>query len=329
MAINTLEQDLQQWGPNSQQAPPPDFKFSREYCRRLATSHYENFPVASVFLPRRLRQHFFNVYAFCRWADDLGDEINDDQQSLELLDWWEQSVHDCYRGECRHPVFVALKPTIDQFHIPPSCFTDLISAFRQDQTVKSYETFDQLLDYCRRSANPVGRIVLHLTERVNEQNLAWSDSICTGLQLANFWQDVARDFAINRVYLPQEDMREFGVTASVLSAGVSTPEFRQLMEFQVNRARQFLHDGLPLVNHMPGRLRIVIDLFARGGLRILDEIQRIDYAVLEQRPQIRKSAFLKLALQAGWRGVWKRRKQPLSESSATSEKATTIDRTQE
>ncbi|MBM4074957.1 MAG: squalene synthase HpnC, partial [Planctomycetes bacterium] len=195
---------------------------------------------------------------------------------------------DCYAGTVKHPVFVALRPTIGQFQIPIDPFLDLISAFEQDQTVKQYDTFDQLIDYCRRSADPVGRIVLCLCGASNPQNILWSDSICTGLQLANFWQDVARDYAIGRIYLPREDCARFGFHAEDFERQKSNRPFQELMKFQVDRARTFLQFGLPLVDHIPGRMKVDIDLFVQGGLCILKRIEAIDYRVWETRPRVTK-----------------------------------------
>lgn len=258
------------------------------YCRTLATGHYENFPLVSWLLPKGLHQHFYNVYAFCRWADDLGDEVRDTQQSLKLLDWWRHELDECYQGRLQHPVFVALRPTIVEFEIPRQLFADLISAFEQDQRIFEYDTYDQLLDYCVRSANPVGRIVLHLCHQVSDQNCSWSDSICTGLQLANFWQDVSRDLDIQRIYLPAEDRDRFGVRREELTARQTTKAFAELMKFEVDRARDLLVAGLPLVDVVPGPLQVDIELFARGGLRILQRIERIGYRVLETRPVVTK-----------------------------------------
>ncbi len=289
--------DLQRWGPDS-----PALEVSRQeaedYCRSLALSHYENFPVASILLPRALHQHFYNVYAFCRWADDLGDESGSPERAAALLNWWQAELDFCFAGKPRHPVFVALWPTIQEFELPQEPFDDLISAFQQDQVVREYETFEQLLDYCTRSANPVGRIVLGLVRRLNDRTANWSDSICTGLQLANFWQDVARDDAIGRIYLPREDRERFGVTPERFAERRTTPEFAALMQFEVDRARQFLLAGTPLVAHMPGRLKVEIDLFRRGGLLILDAIEQAKYRVWERRPTIPKSRFLTEALKS-------------------------------
>lgn len=285
--------ELHKFGPDTA-AQPLDRAAAEAYCKRLATSHYENFPLVSWLLPPDLHQHFYNVYAYCRWADDLGDEVGDRARSLELLKWWRTELLACYAGETRHPVFIALQPTIEQFAIPPEPFLDLISAFEQDQTVTEYESFDQLRDYCRRSADPVGRLVLHLCREHQPQNVIWSDSICTGLQLANFWQDVGRDYQIGRIYLPREDYERFGFLREQFEIGRTTPEFVELMKFQVDRARQFLQAGLPLVDHLPGRLQVDIDLFAHGGLRILERIESIGYRVWETRPKVTKFDALKL-----------------------------------
>jgi squalene synthase HpnC len=284
------------WGPEAAARPDLTRVEAEDYCRQLARTHYENFPVVSWLLPKELQQHFYNVYAFCRWADDLGDETGDTQRSLDLLAWWRRELAAAYRGQPRHPVFIALKPTVDRFHIPSQPFEDLISAFDQDQRVLEYDTFDQLRDYCRRSADPVGRIVLFLCERHTPQNVEWSDSICTGLQLANFWQDVARDKDVGRVYLPREDRRRCGYSDDDLQARVTNEAFLKLMQFEVSRAQHWLTAGLPLVTAMPGRLRVDIDLFVRGGLQILREIEKIGFRVWDRRPVVSKSRFLLLFL---------------------------------
>jgi squalene synthase HpnC len=285
--------DLERWGPSAD-AASLSLSEAETYTHRLATSHYENFPVVSRLLPRHLRQHFANVYAFCRWADDLGDETGDREQSLTLLAWWREQLRDCYAGRCVHPVFVALQETIHRYQIPIEPFDNLISAFEQDQHVTRYDTFEQLQDYCRRSADPVGRIVLYLCERHSERNVAWSDSICTGLQLTNFWQDVARDYDIGRVYLPGEDRLRFGYTDDALASRTTNAQFLELMRFQVERARQMLQAGLPLAAALPGRLGLCIDLFARGGLAVLNKIERQNYRVWEQRPKLSRFDLLRL-----------------------------------
>ena len=287
---------------------PFDRPAAETYCRKLATGHYENFPVVSWLLPGELRQHFYNVYSYCRWADDLGDEVGDTTKSLELLKWWRDEVDACYDGRLRHPVFIALKPTIDEFSIPRAPFLDLISAFEQDQSVTEYDSFDQLRDYCRRSADPVGKLVLYLCREYTGQNAIWSDSICTGLQLANFWQDVARDFAIGRIYLPRDDYQRFGYSRDDFDARRINPQFLELMKFQVDRARRYLKDGLPLVGQLPGRLQVDIDLFAHGGLRILDRIESIGYRVWKTRPKVTGNDAVGLVFGALWRKLFRRRR---------------------
>jgi squalene synthase HpnC len=295
-------EQLAVWGPDAGRPNVP-LAEAEAYSRRLAQSHYENFPVVTWALPKSLHQHFYNVYAFCRWADDLGDEVGDRDRSLQLLGWWREELAACYAGDPRHPVFVALAPTITRFGIPQQPFADLISAFEQDQTVSDYDTYDQLRDYCRRSADPVGRIVLYLCERFNEQNAAWSDSICTGLQLANFWQDVARDYDIGRVYLPREDRERFGYADAELQSRTTNDRFLKLMAFEVDRARMLLLAGRPLIAAMPGRLQVDIDLFLSGGLAILREIERIEFRVWEQRPVVTKTRVGRLFLGAAARGL--------------------------
>ncbi len=301
--------DLETWGPHgSRRSQPPSPAEAEAYCRSLATSHYENFPVVSWLLPKALHQPFFNLYAFCRWADDLGDEAGDRQRALELLAWWRAETERCYENQCLHPVFIALKPTIDEFQIPPQPFLDLISAFEQDQRVTEYDTFEQLQDYCRRSADPVGRMVLLLCRQSTPEHVAWSDSICTGLQLANFWQDVSRDFDIGRIYLPREDRERFGYGRADFDRRVTNAAFLELMKFEVDRARDSLQAGFPLVERMPGALQIDIDLFIRGGLRILERIERVGYRVWDTRPKVTKRDAFQLLLgclaRRGWRTVF-------------------------
>lgn len=310
-----FSRDLELWGPDSSQ-PVPDRAAAEAYCRTLATSHYENFPMVSWLLPKGLHQHFYNVYAYCRWADDLGDEVGDATKSLDLLRWWRQELAACYAGQTRHPVFVALRATIQQFAIPSQPFEDLISAFEQDQTIREYDAFDQLRDYCRRSADPVGRLVLYLCGEFNDQNVAWSDSICTGLQLANFWQDVARDFDIGRIYLPREDCQRFGYRREDFDSRLINASFLDLMKFEVDRARKFLTDGLPLVERLPGRLQVDIDLFARGGLRILERIERIGFRVWETRPKVTKWDAAGLLAGALWRRCWRRQRSACQAGTA-------------
>jgi squalene synthase HpnC len=267
---------------------------AREYCRRLARSHYENFSVASFFLPAKLRQHFFNVYAYCRISDDLGDEVGDRAASLQLLDLWEAELNACYDGHPRHAVFVALAETVRQFEIPKHEFADLLTAFRQDQRVSRYETFNDLLGYCRYSANPVGHLVLYLCGYSDAERQQLSDYTCTALQLANFWQDVSVDFDKGRIYLPLEDLRRFGVSEDAIRDGKNTAAFREMMRFEIERAQEWFAQGLPLIAKVERALATDIELFSRGGQEILNAIEQQNYAVLGNRPAISKSR--KLAL---------------------------------
>jgi len=271
---------------------------AREYCRRLARSHYENFSVASWFLPRHLRQHFFNIYAYCRISDDLGDEVGDTAASLQLLEEWETELNACYDGHPRHPVFVALAETVRKFEIPKHEFADLLTAFRQDQSIGRYETFNDLLGYCRYSANPVGHLVLYLCGYRDSERQQLSDCTCTALQLANFWQDVSADFAKGRIYLPLEDLCRFGVSEEVIGDGENTAAFREMLKFEVERARVWFTQGMPLIAKVDRALAIDIELFSRGGQEILSAIERQDYAVLGRRPAISKARKLALVARA-------------------------------
>ncbi|MFZ1136735.1 MAG: squalene synthase HpnC [Candidatus Korobacteraceae bacterium] len=266
----------------------PSLKDAQQYCIRLATSHYENFPVVTWFLPKHLHQHFYNVYAYCRISDDLGDEVGDKQQSLLLLDQWESELAHCYSGQPRHPVFLALRETVREFDIPQHEFSDLLQAFRQDQVVTHYPRFADLLGYCQYSANPVGHLVLYLCGYRDAERQKLSDYTCTALQLANFWQDVGPDFEKGRIYLPLEDFAKFGVTEQELADRRPTPEFLAMMKFEVERAREWFHRGLPLAKQVDRRLALDIELFSRGGLAILRAIEKQKYDVLTSRPVISK-----------------------------------------
>lgn len=268
------------------------------YCRNLAETHYENFHVATWFLPEPLRPHFHSIYAYCRISDDLGDEVPDRAAALALLDLWGHELDACYEGRARHPVFVALAETIRACKIPKEPFADLLVAFRQDQTVTRYETMDDVLGYCRYSANPVGRLVLYACGEVSEENFRLSDATCTALQLANFWQDVRVDWSKDRVYIPQADMRAHGVADETIAAGVATPGFRALLKQEVEYARGLFLKGLPLIARVRRDLAVDLDLFSRGGLEILRAIERRDYDVLSARPAISKPTKLALAFRA-------------------------------
>jgi squalene synthase HpnC len=287
-------------------AAVPSLEDARRYCTRLATSHYENFSVATWFLPKHLHQHFFNVYAYCRISDDLGDEVRDTQVSLALLDRWEQELDATYytlEGKinaigARHPVFVALADTIGTFAIPKHEFSDLLTAFRQDQTVPRYETFDDLLGYCKNSANPVGHLVLYLCKYKDEERQRLSDHTCTALQLANFCQDVSVDWKKGRIYLPLEDLRRFGVSEDQIAEGRFNSQFRDLVRFEVERARQWFDLGLPLIKIVNRSLALDLELFSRGGLAILKAIEKQDYDVLLRRPSLSKLRKVELAFRA-------------------------------
>jgi squalene synthase HpnC len=260
-----------------------------EYTRWLATHHYENFHVVSFLLPKRLHQDFFNVYAFCRWADDLGDEIGDPMESLRLLAWWRAELCALYEGRpVSHPVYVALRTTIERHELAIDPFRDLIHAFEQDQTITRYESWDDVLGYCRYSANPVGRLVLWLCGYRDEERGRLSDSTCTALQLANHWQDVSVDIAKDRVYMPLEVLHRHGASLDDISAARNTGAFRSAMRELVDRTRPLFLEGLPLVRIVDRRLALDLDLFSRGGLRVLDKIERQQYAVLGQRPAVSK-----------------------------------------
>jgi len=276
----------------------PTLEEAQAYCRNLAESHYENFHVATWFLPKALRPHFHSIYAYCRISDDLGDEVGDRSAALALLDVWGQELDACYEGRARHPVFVALAETIRACSIPKEPFSDLLIAFRQDQTVTRYESMQDVLGYCHYSANPVGRLVLYACGEVSEENFRLSDATCSALQLANFWQDVRIDFEKDRVYLPQEDMRRFGVDDETIARGVATPEFRNLMRYEVDYARSLFAEGLRLIGRVNRELALDLDLFSRGGLEILRAIERRNYDVLSARPAISKKTKLALALRA-------------------------------
>ncbi|HEX3742081.1 MAG TPA: squalene synthase HpnC [Terriglobales bacterium] len=276
----------------------PSLADAYAYCERLARSHYENFSVATWFLPKRLRQHFYNVYAYCRISDDLGDETGDCQASLQLLDQWESELNACYTGDPRHPVFVALAGTVREFDIPKQTFADLLTAFRQDQRVTRYETFEDVLSYCHYSANPVGHLVLYLCGYRDSERQQLSDYTCTALQLANFWQDVSDDYAKGRIYLPLEDLRKYGVTESDIAGKKNTGAFRDMMHFEVQRAREWFDRGFPLAGKVSRELATDIELFSRGGQEILNAIERQDYAVLGRRPVISKRRKLALVARA-------------------------------
>ena len=301
MSSQSFAADLELYGPGAQASEPLSPRKSRRYCRRLARRHYENFTAATRLLPRGLRQHFCNVYAYCRWADDLADETGDPTRSLAMLDWWEGHLRKCYEGQAVHPVFIALKETINQFEIPSQPLVDLLVAFRQDQRTTRYDTFDQLLDYCRYSANPVGRLVLCLGRCHDPARARLADSICTGLQLANFWQDVAEDFDRGRIYLPMAHCHRFGYDEEHFFRRECNDAFRRLMADEVDEAEGWLRRGMPLVGLVSPELRLPVALFVHGGLAILDAIRRVDYDVWSNRPTVTKWEKTRLVAQCWWK----------------------------
>lgn len=325
MASLVLDQ-LATFGPDRCQQL--SYEQASAYAHELVRSQYENFTVASWLLPRRLRHHFAHVYAFCRWADDLGDETGDRQRSLSLLAWWRSELDRCYQGEPRHPVFVALEPTIREHDIPRRPFDDLIDAFVQDQQVSRYQTWDQVLDYCTRSANPVGRLVLYLCGHRDEQRQRLSDATCTALQLANFWQDVRRDILErDRVYIPEEVARRHGLDVGLMvkavklegpecqssagcscaggpSAGVRAilPAYRATLKELVDRTWPLFAQGRGLWPLVAPDVRLDIRLFTLGGEAILKKIERMNYETLVRRPSLGKAGKAALLLRAlAWR----------------------------
>jgi len=273
---------------------------SRAYARDLSRAHYENFQVVSFLLPKRLHQDFFHVYAFCRWADDLGDEMG--ERGPRLLAWWRAELEAMVDGRTRHPVFVALAETVERYGMEPKPFRNLIHAFQLDQVETRYRTYQQVTDYCVYSANPVGRLVLHLGGYTDAGRRALSDKTCTALQLANHWQDVRRDFEDrDRIYLPEDVLAKHGAShdtvARDLEAGTASPELRAAVRELVDRTETLFHEGLPLCDQVDRRLAIDLELFSRGGMAVLDKIRAQDYDVIRERPRVGK--FDRLRLLAG------------------------------
>src|SRR5271154_5985076 len=267
---------------------------AQKYTHRLATHHYENFNVVSWLLPKELHQHFYNVYAYCRWADDLGDEIPSRERALELLDWWERELVACYEGRPSHPVLIALRETIRAKDIPLQPFCDLLLAFRQDQAVHRYATWDGVLDYCVYSANPVGRLGLYLCGYRDEERQRLSDATCTALQLANFWQDVSRDLKIGRIYIPLDRAAAHGLSEQDIVARKFDQRYVTLMKELVEYTRELFEKGLPLSKMVAGKLSIDLEMFSQGGLAVLESIERIGYDTLNRRPEVSKGKQVRL-----------------------------------
>jgi squalene synthase HpnC len=284
----------------AQQAPPPGCapETAQYYARWLATHHYENFKVVSWLLPKELHQHFYNVYAYCRWADDLGDEVPDRARALELLDWWGRELDACYEGKPSHAVFVALRETILAKDIPQQPFTDLLTAFRQDQKVERYRTWDEVLGYCVYSANPVGRLVLHLCGYHDEKRQRLSDATCTALQLANFWQDVRRDLEKGRIYIPLDAAAEQGLREGDIVEHRFDERYVRLMKDLIARTRELFREGLPLTKLVDKRLSVDLEMFTQGGLAVLDAIEEMGYDTLHRRPAVGRGKQVRLLARA-------------------------------
>ncbi|HTZ48401.1 MAG TPA: squalene synthase HpnC [Verrucomicrobiae bacterium] len=279
-------------------------KMAQEYTRWLATHHYENFNVVSWLLPKELHQHFYNVYAYCRWADDLGDEIPDKHRALELLSWWETELDACYEGRPSHPVFVALRETVTAKDVPKQPFADLLKAFRQDQVMRRYATWDAVLDYCVYSANPVGRLVLYLCGYRDEERQWLSDATCTALQLANFWQDVSRDLEKGRIYIPLDRAAEHGLSENEIVEKKFDPRYVALMKELIEYTRNLFEKGMPLSKMVAGKLSVDLAMFSRGGMAVLDAIEEIGYDTLHQRPEVGKGKQVRLLGRAIVAHMW-------------------------
>jgi squalene synthase HpnC len=265
------------------------------YCEAIARSHYENFPVASRFVPKEIRKHVWTIYAFARIADDYADEPGFTlAERMDNLNQWEQCLDECYTGNPTHRVFAALAETVDRFQIPLELFQNLLSAFRADVTVKRYESFEDLLAYCRNSANPIGRMVLLLLNYRSEAMMRLSDSICTALQLTNFWQDVSVDLQKDRIYLPLEDLEEFDYSEQDLLNRKVNDHFYSLMAFQVRRTAELFVEGKPLLSMVGKDLSRELKLTWSGGTRILQKIHDQNYDVLTKRPILTRLEKLEL-----------------------------------
>lgn len=287
-----FDRELARYGPS--QSETASVAESLSYCSRWAKLHYENFVVASILLPSKFRQDFHNIYAYCRWSDNLADEIANPQESLLLLDWWQTQLNECFNGSPRHPVMVALQQTVRKYQLSQEPFDDLLSAFRQDQQVSRYRDDAQVLDYCRRSANPVGRIVLQLAGPASAENIGLSDRICTGLQLANFCQDLSRDAEQGRIYVPRSRWIAHDVDEAMLLRRLPTKQLRSMLAEWVGLAKAELMAGYPLVRQVPRWLRADLELFIGGGLAILKAVASYDYDVWSRRPQVSKWTQLRL-----------------------------------
>ncbi|WP_255462229.1 squalene synthase HpnC [Granulicella sp. WH15] len=297
MSFELLRDDLA-GGPAEYLTPAvrPSLVEAQQWCKTLATTHYENFHVATWFLPKRVRPYFQSIYAFSRVADDLGDEVADPVLAANLLTTWQGMLDECYDepARSRHPVFVALQQTIAETGVPRQLFSDLIHAFQMDQTVTRYESLEQLIGYSRYSANPVGRLVLWVSGYRDEERGLLSDKVCTALQLVNFWQDVVEDWERGRRYLPADAMQRFGVTDEHIAGRVFTPGFKQMMVFLTDYARTMLLEGGAISGTVDRELTVTLDLFRKGGEAAIDGIVAQGYDVLRARPSVSKTTKMQL-----------------------------------
>ncbi len=294
---NIVLEDLKLFGPASS-APQMDVCQAKKYCKTLAERHYENFSIASFLVPASIRQDFINLYAYCRWSDDLADEIGDAADSLRLLDWWRMELRACFSGIAKHPVFIALEETIRVHRLSLEHFEHLLDAFVQDQSVIRYSSQQEIIQYCSGSANPVGRMLLQLAQVEEPYAMQLSDQICTGLQLANFCQDIRQDALRGRIYLPREIWDRFQISESEILAARVTDNLQFALKDWVDSARSHLLRGLPLVRRTPRWLARDIQLFARGGLTILNNIERSNFNVWERPIEVSKKQKLVLLLRA-------------------------------
>jgi len=272
-----------------------DAEAARAFCRTVASAHYENFTVATLLVPQRLRQHLANIYAFARWADDLADEASSPGAAALALADWRRGLDACFAGRPNHPVYVALAETVGATGLSREPFADLIDAFEQDQEKTRYATRAELLDYCRRSADPVGRIVLALEDGRDLELIRMSDAICTGLQLVNFWQDITRDRLAGRIYLPADDMARHGVDEAMLASDEAGPEVKALLRDEVAWARACFDVGDRLPAIAPPALRPAIAMFLGGGRAVADAIERARFDTLARRPTVGRLTKLSLA----------------------------------
>ena len=312
--------NLESYGPEL--CAQLDLGEAQAMCRKLAMGHYENFSVLSVVVPRELRDDFAALYAFCRWADDLGDEMGDSERSLELLSWWRTELKLCFAGKPRHPVFIALQPVIERHDLPIEPFDNLIQAFEQDQTVTRYETWQEVVDYCRLSANPVGRLVLMICgEERSEANFRLSDDICTALQLTNHWQDIKRDILDrDRIYLPRElnhiDDFEDRLTRSA-KQGYSVDhaflgETRELIKECVSRTWTLFEQGEKLLGRIEPETKAIVWLLSSGGHHVLRQIELWNYETALHRPRLGTLSRLRLVARAWFMARYARRRKGVS-----------------